>query len=69
MYVHNNKDHYNKIFRYLKSKVDLKFCCDYLNVGTEQLLPDKVSLKMHLDPSNKTILSFFTLNNKPILNQ
>lgn len=71
MYVHNNKlkiitIRFSDIWN---QKVELKFCCDYLNVGTEQLLPDKVSLKMHLDPSNKTILSFFTLNNKPILNQ
>lgn len=48
MYVHNNKlkiitIRFSDIWN---QKVDLKFCCDYLNVGTEQFLPDKVSLKI-----------------------
>lgn len=50
MYVHNNKlkiitIRFSDIWNH---KVDLKFCCDYLNVGTEQFLPDKVSLKIIL---------------------
>lgn len=50
MYVHNNKlkiitIRFSDIWN---QKVDLKFCCDYLNVGTEQFLPDKVSLKIIL---------------------
>lgn len=50
MYVYNNKlkiitIRFSDIWN---QKVDLKFCCDYLNVGTEQFLPNKVSLKIIL---------------------
>lgn len=72
MYVHINilkittirlSDIWNK-------KVYLKYLyifiyCDYWSVGTEQFLPNKVSLEMYIDPSNKTILIMFTLKINP----